>query len=93
MLHKNEEYEGLVEGLGTDGEGIIKTEGTTMFVPFCLTGERVRFKVLKVKGNIAYGKLIEVLTPSYARVKPVCPVFGKCGGCDLQHMSYQKRKR
>ena len=88
MLHKNEEYEGLVEGLGTDGEGIIKTEGTTTFVPFCLTGERVRFKVLKVKGNIAYGKLIEVLTPSYARVKPVCPVFGKCGGCDLQHMSY-----
>ncbi|MDE6441774.1 MAG: 23S rRNA (uracil(1939)-C(5))-methyltransferase RlmD [Clostridia bacterium] len=91
MLHKNEEYEGLVEGYGTDGEGIIKIQGTTAFVPFCLVGERVSFKVLKVKGNIAYGKLIKVLTPSYARVNPVCPVFGKCGGCDLQHMDYAEQ--
>ncbi|MDE7439697.1 MAG: 23S rRNA (uracil(1939)-C(5))-methyltransferase RlmD [Clostridia bacterium] len=88
MLHKNEEYEGLVEGLGTDGEGIIKIEGTTAFVPFCLVGERVKFKVLKVKGNIAYGKLISVLQPSENRAVPPCSVFGKCGGCDLQHMSY-----
>lgn len=85
---KNGEYEGLVEGLGTDGEGIIKKEGATVFVPFCLVGERVRFKVLKVKGNIAYGKLLNILSPSDKRVSPPCPVFGKCGGCDLQHMDY-----
>lgn len=91
MLHKNQEYEGLVEGYGTEGEGIIKIEGTTAFVPFCLVGEKVSFKVLKVKGNIAYGKLVKVLTPSYARVNAVCPVFGKCGGCDLQHMDYAEQ--
>ena len=62
-MEKNREYEGIVEGLGTDGEGIIKTEGTTAFVPFCLTGERVRFTALKVKDGIAYGKLNEVVTP------------------------------
>ena len=88
MLHKNELYEGLVEGLGTDGEGIIKIEGTTAFVPFCLIGERVSFKVLKVKDNIAYGKLISVLQPSEDRVRPRCLVFGKCGGCSLQHIDY-----
>ena len=88
MLRKNEEYEGLVEGQGTDGEGIIRIEGTTAFVPFCLVGERVKFKALKVKGNIAYGKLVAVLQPSKDRVQPPCPVFGKCGGCDVQHMSY-----
>ena len=88
MLHKNEEYEGLVEGLGTDGEGIIRIEGTTAFVPFCLVGERVRFKALKVKGNIAYGKLVCVLQPSKDRVQPPCPAFGRCGGCDIQHMGY-----
>ena len=88
MLHKNEEYEGLVEGLGTDGEGIIKIEGATVFVPFCVVGEKVAFKVLKVNGNIAYGKLISVLKPSKDRVIPRCPVFGKCGGCDIQHMDY-----
>ena len=91
MLIKNQEYEGLVEALGSEGEGIIKTEGTTAFVPFCLVGERVRFKALKVKGNIAYGKLVKVITHAYSRVKPVCPVFGKCGGCDLQHMSYEEQ--
>ena len=91
MMQKNIEYEGLVEGLGTDGEGIIKIEGTTAFVPFCLVGERVRFKALKVKGNIAYGKLVKVLNPVYSRVNPVCPVFGKCGGCDLQHMDYAEQ--
>ena len=91
MLRKNEEYEGIVEGLGTEGEGIIKIQGTTVFVPFCLVGERVRFKVLKVKDNIAYAKLSDILIPTYDRVNPVCPVFGKCGGCDLQHLSYSKQ--
>ncbi len=91
MIHKNEEYDGTVEGLGTDGEGIIKIGGTTAFVPFCLVGERVRFKALKVKDNIAYGKLLKVLSPSDMRAEPVCPVFTKCGGCDLQHMSYSEQ--
>ncbi len=90
-MQKNCEYEGVVEGLGTDGEGIIKIGGTTAFVPFCLVGERVRFKALKVKGNIAYGKLLKVLSPSDMRAEPVCPVFTKCGGCDLQHMRYSEQ--
>lgn len=88
MLHKNEIYEGLVSGLGSNGEGIVKIEGATVFVPFCLIGERVRFAVLKCSGNIAYGKLVCVLQPSVDRAVPCCPVFGKCGGCDLQHIKY-----
>ncbi len=88
MLHKNEIYEGLVSGLGSNGEGIVKIEGATVFVPFCLIGERVRFAVLKCSGNIAYGKLVCVLQPSADRAAPRCPVFGKCGGCDLQHVKY-----
>jgi 23S rRNA (uracil1939-C5)-methyltransferase len=81
-------YIGEVCALGTDGEGIVKCEGTTTFVPFCLIGEKIRFKVLKVSGSVAYGKLVEVIEPSAKRRTPLCPVFEKCGGCDLQHMSY-----
>ncbi|MCD8308938.1 MAG: 23S rRNA (uracil(1939)-C(5))-methyltransferase RlmD [Clostridia bacterium] len=88
---KNEEYTGTVCALGTGGEGIINIGDTTVFVPYCLTGERVKFKVLSVKGSIAYGKVTEVLTPSAARVQPRCPVFNKCGGCSLQHMAYDKQ--
>lgn len=87
-MEKNEVYEGLVEDVGAGGEGIVKIEGTTVFVPFCLAGERVVFKILKVKDNIAYGKLLSVLKPAKDRTIPPCPVFYKCGGCDIQHMTY-----
>lgn len=91
MIKKNENYTGDVVDIGAGGEGIIKAEGATVFVPFCLTGEKVKFKILKCKDNIAYGKLSEVITPSEKRALPPCPVFGKCGGCDLQHMSYSEQ--
>lgn len=87
-MNKNEEYIGEVLSLGSEGEGIIKIGDETAFVPFCLAGERVSFKALKVAGKIAYGKLTEVHTLSPERVTPVCPHFEKCGGCQLQHMSY-----
>lgn len=88
IMQRNYVFEGEVCALGTEGEGIIKSEGTTAFVPFCLVGEKVRVKALKVKGNIAYGKVEEILSASADRVEPPCPVFKKCGGCDLQHMEY-----
>lgn len=87
-MKKNDEITAVVSGLGSNGEGIIKTDDTVIFVPFCLVGENVRVKILSVKGNIAYGKVLEVLTPADDRVRPVCPVFTKCGGCQLQHMKY-----
>lgn len=88
FVEKNEIYEGIAGAVAGGGEGIIKVDGVAVFVPFCLTGERVRFQVLKADKKAAYGKIIEILSPSEERVIPRCPVFGKCGGCDLQHMSY-----
>lgn len=88
MIEKNDSICGVAEGLGTNGEGVIRHEGITFFVPACLPGEKVRFKVLKIKGNIGYGKIEEVLSPSKDRVEPRCPVFLRCGGCCLQHLSY-----
>ena len=87
-MEKNEVHTGKVISLGTEGEGIINSEGTTVFVPFCLVGEDVSFKVLKVKGNIAYGRIEKIITPSEERIEPPCPVFKKCGGCSLQHINY-----
>lgn len=86
---KNAEYAGEVISLGTEGEGVIRTDDGTAFVPFCLPGERVSFKALKVSGSAVYGKLTEVHTLSPHRTIPVCPVFEKCGGCQLQHADYE----
>ena len=88
MIEKNDIFTAVTEAIGSNGEGIIRHEGITFFVPACLPGERVRVKVLKVKGNIGYGKAEEILTPAEERVRPKCPVFMRCGGCCLQHLDY-----
>ncbi len=88
MIEKNDIICATTDAIGTNGEGIIRHEGVTFFVPACLPGEKVRFKVLKVKGNIGYGKVEEILTPAEERVRPKCPVFSRCGGCCLQHLDY-----
>ena len=88
MMEKNCSYTGEVTALGSEAEGIINIGGTTAFVPFCLVGERVTFRALKVGKNIAYGKLEKVEKAAYSRVNPPCAVFTKCGGCALQHAEY-----
>ncbi len=70
-----------IDAVGADGDGIAQTAHGSVYVPFTLPGERV---LAQVDGG--RGALIEVLEPSPARIAPVCPHFGVCGGCALQHM-------
>ena len=90
-MKKNDRLIGIAEALGTSGEGIVRADGTTVFVPFLLPGERAQIKILQQKGNIAYGKAEEVFTPAEERVRPKCSVFFKCGGCQLQHLEYREQ--
>ncbi len=92
-MKKNEERVGVVQALGSNGEGIIKDNGVVVFVPFTLVGEKIRYKVLKETSKCVYGKVLEVLTPAEMRVRPSCVVFGKCGGCQLQHVKYMNQLR
>ena len=87
-MQKNEIYQGVVNSLGSEGEGVIDLENGRAFVPGCLVGEEVTFRALKVKDDVAYGKIECVLSPSPDRVSPRCEVYSKCGGCQLQHMDY-----
>lgn len=85
-LFKGQIIEGEASDLGMRGEGVVKYGGATLFVPFALPGERVRAKITHAKKDIAFADLIEVLSVSNDRVKPVCPYFKRCGGCDMQHI-------
>ncbi len=78
-----------VSGLGSSGEGIGSFEGFKVFVPFALPGEEVLCEIETVKKNYAAGRLQKVLLPSPQRSTPLCPVYGLCGGCSLQHLSYE----
>jgi len=60
-----------------------------VMVPFTLPGERVRARVFRNHKNYSEADLAEVLSPSPERVAPSCPLFGRCGGCQYQHLNYK----
>lgn len=82
----NDIIDGEVCDFTSDGEGVVKIDGFAVFVPFAIKGEVIRAKICFVKKDYAVSELIEVVKPSEHRVKPKCPYFGTCGGCDIQHL-------
>lgn len=91
MLEKNKEYILDIVGTGYEGEGIAKIDGYPIFIEGAIEGEKVKVLIVKAKKNFAYGKLIEIIEPSSERVEPKCSYYKRCGGCSLQHMSYNKQ--
>jgi len=87
-VKKNETVTLSFEDLTHEGSGVGKIDGYPLFVPYGLPGEEASVKVIKVNKNFGFGKLLEVKKPSPERVEAPCNVFYKCGGCQLQHMSY-----
>lgn len=87
-MQKNQIYTSVATGYGTEGEAVFIAENTPVFVPYCIEGESAEIKILAVKGGAAYGKCERILNASPQRVQPACPLFEKCGGCQLQHMQY-----
>ena len=90
-LKKNDLFELHIDALGNEGEGIGRFDGFTFFVKDAVPGDVIRARVLKLKKNYGYARVEQLLTPSPDRVTPRCPVAGPCGGCQLQHLSYEKQ--
>lgn len=87
-VQKNEIVTVMIDDLTHDGNGIGKVDGYPLFIPNVLPGEKAEIKVVKVNKRFGYGRLEKLMTESDERVSPPCNVFYKCGGCQLQHMSY-----
>ncbi len=79
-----------ITDLTEEGQGVGKKDGLVFFVKDSVMGDVVEAKILKVKKNYAYAKVEKLLEASPYRITPLCPVAGKCGGCQLQHLSYEK---
>lgn len=77
-----------IEKIAAGGEGIARFEGKTIFVGMSAPGEKVRCRVTEDHGSWARAEPLEVIDASPCRVTPACAFYGKCGGCDLQHLSY-----
>ncbi|QKS70468.1 23S rRNA (uracil(1939)-C(5))-methyltransferase RlmD [Paenalkalicoccus suaedae] len=71
-----------------DGAGVAKINGYPLFVKNGLPGEEAEVKVVLTKKNYGFGRIIKLTKESPSRVEPPCPIFSRCGGCQLQHISY-----
>jgi 23S rRNA (uracil1939-C5)-methyltransferase len=90
-VKKNDQVEITIEDIGADGEGIGKYKGYTLFVKDTVVGDTALVNVIKTGKTYGYARLVKLLKPSESRVEPRCPIASQCGGCQLQHMDYQKQ--
>ncbi len=78
-----------VDDLSRAGNGVAKDDsGRVVFIPFTAPGDLVKVRIVSQKSKFAQAELLEVLEQSAQRQSPRCPVFGRCGGCDWQHIAY-----
>lgn len=89
-LQKNDLITLEITDLTEEGQGVGKKDGLVFFVKDSVMGDKVEARILKSKKNYAYAKVEKLLEASPYRITPLCPVAGKCGGCQLQHLSYEK---
>ena len=82
-----------IEAVTQDGMGIAALPGKKVFVAGALAGETVRFQRRKRRRNFDVAELLEVLEPSACRIEARCAVFGRCGGCALQHVTAEEQRR
>jgi len=79
----------LVERIVPGGDGMGHHEGRTVFVPLAAPGDELAVRVVDVKPGYLRGEIKAILKPGPARIEPVCPLYGECGGCNLMHLSYE----
>jgi 23S rRNA (uracil1939-C5)-methyltransferase len=82
-----------IEKLAFGGAGFGHLDGKACFVPFTAPGDRARVKTKSEKRSYLECDLVELVSPSPLRTSPQCPVFGSCGGCNWQHISYEEQLR
>jgi 23S rRNA (uracil1939-C5)-methyltransferase len=80
-----------IDTLAFGGNGVCRVNGKVCFVPFSCPGDEVRLAVTSEKRSYCVARIVELLVPSPFRVVPPCQVFGRCGGCSWQHISYEQQ--
>lgn len=82
----NDEVEVVVEKLVAGGDGLARVDGLPLFIARSAPGDRLRVRVWQRKSGYGRAEIVEVLEPGPDRREPPCPVFDRCGGCDLQQL-------
>lgn len=80
-------------GLAKDGESAARLENFLVFIPYAVPGDKLEVEIQNISERHARGKIKSILSPSPDRTEPPCPIFGKCGGCQMQHIKYEAQLR
>ena len=91
VMNKNDVFELNITDMGVDGEGIGHYDGMTFFVKDALIGDVIKARAMKLKKNYGYARVEEIIIPSAFRVEPKCALHRRCGGCQIQALSYEKQ--
>ncbi len=86
-MKKNDIFETEIRDLSDEGAGSGSNEGMTFFIPGALPGDHIKAGVTKLKKSFGYARLVSVIEPSPDRIEARCPVAGRCGGCQIMHLS------
>lgn len=87
-LKKNSIFTAEIENWSSEGAGVARIGGRAVFVPGTIPGEIWEIRIVKVTATAVFGKGEVCLNPSPERIEPDCPLYPRCGGCALRHMSY-----
>ena len=79
--------EAVVTALGAQGDGIALAGEQRLYIPFTVPGDRVQARLGEAQGDGHAAELVEVLSPGSGRAVPPCRHFGRCGGCNVQHLA------
>lgn len=71
------------------GDGLGHHDGLAVFVPLSAPGDELAIRIVEAKPDYLRGEIASILKPGPDRVRPSCPLYGQCGGCNLMHLSYQ----
>ena len=93
MVEKNKNYTIEITDISSDGNGVGAIDGFAVFVPLTAIGDKAEIVIVKVLSHYAVGRMLRLIRKSPDRKEPVCPVFKRCGGCQLQHIDYQAQLR
>jgi len=93
MPEKNQVSKAEITGLTSEGSGVCRIDGMAVFVPQTAVGDVCEIRIVKVLKNYAFGIAEKILVPSPDHIADSCPVYKKCGGCLLRHISYEAECR
>ena len=93
MPEKNQVCTAEITALTSEGSGVCRIDGMAVFVPETAVGDVCEVKIVKVLKSYAYGIVEKIVKPSDDRIENSCPVYKKCGGCLLRHISYDAECR